>query len=212
MVDFIAVTISIKSKIIFRQPPLSVVSNIFELPFSKGVWLSCFALMTVYWVSMMAVCFCMSVEYFTPLESLLYIVGSMCQRGSELIPHHNGTRFLMFSMQLTAFFIVTSYSASIVALLQSPSRAISSVADLARSPLSAGVMDTIYGRVYYAEAHDPGVKELYLKKIKPYGEKSFIEADEGIARVKNELFAFEVSYKRNNFCRFPNDNIQLFFL
>ncbi|XP_035785194.1 ionotropic receptor 75a-like [Anopheles albimanus] len=52
-------------------------------------------------------------------------------------------------------------------------------------------MDTIYGRVYYTEAQDPEVKELFLKKIKPYGEKSFIEADEGIARVKNGLFAFE---------------------
>ncbi|XP_052895801.1 ionotropic receptor 75a-like [Anopheles moucheti] len=189
--DFMIVTLIIKSSIIFRQPPLSIVANIFELPFSVGVWACCFAMMAIYWVSMLAFRYLGHAEEFTPIETLVYIFGTMCQRGYDMVPHFNGTRLLMFSLQLTSFFIVTSYSASIVALLQSPSRAIVSVGDLVRSPLKAGVMDTSYGRVYYQETQDPEVQDLYRKKIKPHGDKAFMEAGEGIARVKQELYAFE---------------------
>uniref|UniRef100_A0A182IYW2 Ionotropic glutamate receptor C-terminal domain-containing protein n=1 Tax=Anopheles atroparvus TaxID=41427 RepID=A0A182IYW2_ANOAO len=189
--DFMVVTLIIRSSIIFRQPPLSVVSNIFELPFSVGVWYSCVALMAVYWISMVALRCFGRVEQYSPIESLMYLIGIMCQRGSDLAPHFNGTRLLMFSFQLTSFFIITSYSASIFALLQSPSRAITTVADLVRSPLKAGVMDTSYGRVYYQETQDPDVQELYRRKIRPYGEWSFIQPEDGIARVKNEMYAFE---------------------
>uniref|UniRef100_A0A182PGB3 Ionotropic glutamate receptor C-terminal domain-containing protein n=1 Tax=Anopheles epiroticus TaxID=199890 RepID=A0A182PGB3_9DIPT len=189
--DFMIVTLIIKSSIIFRQPPLSIVANIFELPFSVGVWACCFGLMAIYWVSMIAIRYLANGERFTPIESLVYIIGTMCQRGSDFVPQFNGTRLLMFSLQLTSFFILTSYSASIVALLQSPSRAIETVGDLVRSPLKAGVMDTSYGRVYYQETLDPDVQDLYRKKIKPHGEKAFMEANEGIARVEHELFAYE---------------------
>uniref|UniRef100_A0A182WM32 Ionotropic glutamate receptor C-terminal domain-containing protein n=1 Tax=Anopheles minimus TaxID=112268 RepID=A0A182WM32_9DIPT len=191
VVDFMIVTLIIKSSIIFRQPPLSIVANIFELPFSVGVWACCLGLMAIYWVSMLAVRYLVKAEQFTPIESLVYIFGTMCQRASDVVPHFNGTRLLMFSLQLTSFFILTSYSASIVALLQSPSRAIVSVGDLVRSPLKAGVMDTSYGRVYYQETQDPDVQDLYRKKIKPHGEKAFIEPNEGIARVQQEMYAYE---------------------
>ncbi|EAA10453.4 AGAP004969-PA [Anopheles gambiae str. PEST] len=189
--DFMIVTLIIKSSIIFRQPPLSIVANIFELPFSVGVWACCFALMAIYWMTMIAIRQLTSGERFGAIESLVYIIGTMCQRGCDIVPQFNGTRLLMFSLQLTSFFILTSYSASIVALLQSPSRAIASVGDLVRSPLKAGVMDTSYGRVYYQETQDPDVQELYRKKIKPHGEKAFLEPNEGIGRVKQEMYAYE---------------------
>ncbi|XP_050072691.1 ionotropic receptor 75a-like [Anopheles maculipalpis] len=192
VVDFMIVTLIIRSSIIFRQPPLSIVANIFELPFSVGVWACCFGLMAIYWIAMLMIRYLANGERFTPIESLVFIFGTMCQRGFEMMPpHFNGTRLLMFSLQLTSFFIITSYSASIVALLQSPSRAITSVGDLVRSPLKAGVMDSSYGRVYYQESQDPDVQDLYRKKIKSHGEKGFMEPNEGIARVRQEMFAFE---------------------
>ncbi|XP_049297019.1 ionotropic receptor 75a-like [Anopheles funestus] len=191
VVDFMIVTLIIKSSIIFRQPPLSIVANIFELPFSVGVWACCFGLMAIYWIAMVVIRYLTKGEKFTPIESLVYIFGTMCQRGYDVVPHFNGTRLLMFSLQLTSFFIITSYSASIVALLQSPSRAIVSVGDLVRSPLKAGVMDTSYGRVYYQETQDPDVQDLYRRKIKPHGERAFMEPTEGIGRVKQEMYAFE---------------------
>uniref|UniRef100_A0A182JPH8 Ionotropic glutamate receptor C-terminal domain-containing protein n=1 Tax=Anopheles christyi TaxID=43041 RepID=A0A182JPH8_9DIPT len=191
VVDFMIVTLIIKSSIIFRQPPLSIVANIFELPFSVGVWACCFGLMAIYWISMNAIRRLTRGERFGAIESLVYIIGTMCQRGHDVVPHFNGTRLLMFSLQLTSFFILTSYSASIVALLQSPSQAIASVGDLVRSPLKAGVMDTSYGRVYYQETQDPDVQDLYRKKIKPHGDRAFMEPNEGIARVKQEMYAYE---------------------
>lgn len=41
IIDFTSSAIKIKARIIFRQPPLPTVSNVFVMPFSSGVWLAC---------------------------------------------------------------------------------------------------------------------------------------------------------------------------
>ncbi|XP_058827986.1 glutamate receptor ionotropic, kainate glr-3-like [Topomyia yanbarensis] len=192
VVDYTIVTLLIETSIIFKQPPLSVVSNIFELPFSVGVWLSCFAFVFIYWLALMFFRIVTKTEPFTPMESLTFIIGTMCQQGYDLLPHFNAAKLLFFFAKLASFFIFTSYSASIVALLQSPSKAINSVSDLTVSPLKAGAMDTVYGWVYFNESKDPGVQALFRRKIKPQGKRAFIEADVGMRRVKDELYAFQV--------------------
>ncbi|XP_055529432.1 uncharacterized protein LOC129721183 [Wyeomyia smithii] len=192
VVDYTIVTLIIKSSIIFKQPPLSVVSNIFKLPFSVGVWLCCLGFVVIYWLTLIAFRAITKTEPFTPLESLTFIIGTMCQQGYDLPPHFNAAKLLFFFAKLASFFIFTSYSASIVALLQSPSRAINSVADLAVSPLKAGAMDTVYGWVYYNESKDPAVQALFRKKIRPQGKKAFTEANVGMRRVKDELYAFQI--------------------
>lgn len=202
VVDYTIVTLIIKSSIIFKQPPLSVVSNIFELPFSIGVWLSCFGFVIIYWLALMIFRAITKTEPFTPMESLTFIIGTMCQQGYDLLPHFNAAKLLFFFAKLASFFIFTSYSASIVALLQSPSRAINSVADLAVSPLKAGAMDTVYGWVYYNESKDPAVQALFRKKIRPQGKRAFTEADVGMRRVKNELYAFQVCIYRTSYLVF----------
>ncbi|XP_038117043.1 uncharacterized protein LOC6043801 [Culex quinquefasciatus] len=149
----------VKSSIIFKQPPLSLITK---------------------------------TEPFTVQESLYYMIGTICQQNVELMPHFNSAKLMFFFAHLTSFFIFTSYSASIVALLQSPSRAITTVADLAASPFKAGSMDAIYAFVYFNESKDPAVKELFQKKMKPLGKKAFTEADVGMRRVRDEFYAFSV--------------------
>ncbi|XP_055623364.1 uncharacterized protein LOC129766793 [Toxorhynchites rutilus septentrionalis] len=192
VVDFTIVTLIIKTGIFFKQPPLSLVSNIFELPFSVGVWFSCCGFVIIYWLSLMVFKVISKSEPFTPIESLIFMIGTMCQQSYALLTHFNGTKLLFFFAKLASFFIFTSYSASIVALLQSPSRAIMSVTDLTASPLKVGAMDTVYGWVYFNESKDPAVQKLFRKKITPQGKAAFTEADVGMGRVKNELYAFQV--------------------
>lgn len=59
-------------------------------------------------------------------------------------------RMVMFSTLLAALFAFTSYSAKIVAILQTPSDAIQTIDDLTRSPMTLGVQETTYKRVYFA--------------------------------------------------------------
>ncbi|XP_055604326.1 glutamate receptor ionotropic, kainate glr-3-like [Uranotaenia lowii] len=191
VVDYTIVTLVIKTSFVFKQPPLSLVSNIFELPFSIGVWVSCVGFVMIYWVGLMLFRAITKTERFTPLDSLMYIVGTLCQQNLELFPKYEGAKILLFWVQLANFFIFTSYSASIVALLQSPSRSITSMADLASSPLKAGAQDVVYAWVYLNESKDPAVQSLFRKKIKPFGTKAFTEAEVGMKRVKDELYAYQ---------------------
>lgn len=199
VVDFTIVTFVIKTSIIFRQPPLSLLTNIFELPFSVGVWICCFAFTIVYWISFILLRAITKLEPFTPIESLIFMIATMCQQSHQLIPHYNGAQLLVFCAKLASFFIYTSYSASIVALLQSPSRAITSVSDLTASPLKIGLMETAYGWRYYNESKQISVQELFRKKIEPQDRKVFVEADDGMKRVKNELYAFQVGLSYDSF-------------
>lgn len=192
VIDFTIVTQLLKTCVIFKQPPLSLVSNIFELPFSGEVWLSCLGFIFVCWITMISFRFISRMATLTPADSLTFIIGTMCQQSIELFSYFDSPKFLFFTAKLASFFIFTAYSATIVALLQSPSRAITSVADLTASPLKVGAMETVYVWVYFSESKDPDVQKLFRKKIKPYGKKSLIEAEVGMKRVKDELYAFQV--------------------
>nr|XP_019531056.2 uncharacterized protein LOC109402795 [Aedes albopictus] len=190
--DFTIVTLLLKTCVIFKQPPLSLVSNIFELPFSGEVWLSCLGFILICWVIMMSFRFYSKQELLTPGDALTFIIGTMCQQDIYLTAHFNSTKFLFFVAKLASFFIFTAYSATIIALLQSPSRAITSIDDLTASPLKVGAMETVYIWVYFTEAKDVQVQKLFRKKIKPFGKESLIEPDVGMQRVRDELYAFQV--------------------
>lgn len=93
---------------------------------------------------------------------------------------------------LATLAIFTSYSASIVALLQSPSTFIKSLDDLIASPLSVGMHEAGYAR-FIVRANYSGVSELYAKKVQPHGNAGWIyDPYVGIERVRTELFAFQV--------------------
>lgn len=93
---------------------------------------------------------------------------------------------------LATLAIFTSYSASIVALLQSPSTFIKSLDDLIASPLRVGMHEAGYAR-FIVRANFSGVSELYAKKVQPQGNAGWIyDPFVGIERVRTELFAFQV--------------------
>lgn len=128
----------------------------------------------------------------TSFDVATFIFGAICQQGTHLhIPTTSG-RFVVLTTFLTTLALFTSYSASIVALLQSPINFITTIDDLITSPLTVGMH-----RVEYAQnivhANNSGVMKLYNEKVLPQDEKGWIDDPVvGIERIRTELFAFQV--------------------
>lgn len=121
-----------------------------------------------------------------------FIWGAVCQQGTHLyIPTTSG-RIVVLTAFLTTLALFTSYSASIVALLQSPSNFIKSIDDLIKSPLKVGMHEAGYAR-FIVRSNYSGVSEVYNKKVLPQGENGWIyDPFVGVERVRTEFFAFQV--------------------
>ncbi|XP_054261628.1 glutamate receptor ionotropic, kainate glr-3-like [Macrosteles quadrilineatus] len=200
VVDFTAETYHIRTTIMFRQPSLSSVSNIFLLPFATDVWVCCFTYCIL-------VIFIFSIEIVASrhfgggppmmgntgfMDIVTLVLGCVCQQGSHIIPEKMSGRVTLFFLSLTSLFFFTSYSANIVALLQSPSSALATLTDLVNSPLFIGIQDLQYNRIYFKESNDPATRMLYEKKVKPFGQTAYYKPEEGIRKVRKDLFAFNV--------------------
>lgn len=121
-----------------------------------------------------------------------FIWGAVCQQGTHLLIPTTSGRFVVVTTFLATLALFTSYSASIVALLQSPSNFITSIDDLIASPLKVAIHQSGYAR-YIMRANYTGVSELYAKKVQPQGESGWIyDPFIGVERVRTELFAFQV--------------------
>lgn len=116
---------------------------------------------------------------------------------------------------IAALSLYASYTANIVALLQSTARTINTVEDLLNSPLKVGVYDIVYNRYYFKvilfsnvttlvrasifsyeisqAMQDPVRKKFYENLI--MGKKNiWMNLEEGIQRVRKGLFAFHVEF------------------
>lgn len=78
------------------------------------------------------------------------IFGAVCQQGSAITPRSAAGRIIMAVAFTILMFLYTSYSANIVALLQSPSTRIKTLNDLYESRLEIGVDDTVFNRYYFS--------------------------------------------------------------
>lgn len=187
---------SSSTPIVFRQPPLSAVANIFVLPLSSTVWKCTFGLLMVIFV--ITVC-----QFFHPhLRTALsfmdigtFVMGAFCQQGTYLSQTFSNTsgRAVILVTFLAALALFTSYSASIVALLQSPSAMIKSLEDLIASPLNVYIHEGGYTRFYLLKYNDSVIHNLYESKVQKLGTSAWIyDPFDGIERVRTQLIAFQV--------------------
>lgn len=193
-VEFTGNLFKTRTPLVYRQPPLSSISNIFVLPLSIRVWQCCFIILLVVLLIMMC-------QLLHPvLRSQLsffdvttFLWGAVCQQGTHLnIPTTSG-RFVVITTFLATLALFTSYSASIVALLQSPSNFIKTIDDLIASPLKVGAHDSAYTRFYLMHNNDSVASRIFETKLRPFGEKAWIyDAFAGIERVRTDLFAYQV--------------------
>ncbi|XP_026833734.1 uncharacterized protein LOC6544991 isoform X2 [Drosophila erecta] len=193
LVDFVAETYRVRAGIMFRQPPLSAVANIFAMPFENDVWVSILMLLIITTVVLVLELF------FSPhnhdmsyMDTLNFVWGAMCQQGFYVEVRNRSARIIVFTTFVAALFLFTSFSANIVALLQSPSDAIQSLSDLGQSPLEIGVQDTQYNKIYFTESTDPVTKNLYHKKIASKGENIYMRPLLGMEKMRTGLFAYQV--------------------
>ncbi|XP_037955181.1 glutamate receptor ionotropic, kainate 1 [Teleopsis dalmanni] len=193
LVDFVAETFRIRAGIMFRQPPLSAVKNIFALPFEIDVWISIFMLMVfVAFVLAMELMFSPYVHDMDYGDCVVFVWGAMCQQSFYVNLGNRSARVIIFTTFVATVFLFTSFSANIVALLQSPSEAIHTLSDLSQSPLEIGVQDTVYNKIYFNESTDPITNRLYHKKIAPKGENIYMRPLIGMEKMRTGLFAYQV--------------------
>lgn len=95
----------------------------------------------------------------------LLAIGALCQQGSSAIPYSLPGRVVTILMFVGLMFLYTSYSANIVALLQSSSNSIKTLNDLLHSRLSVGVDDTVFNHFYFPVS-DMSIKQGTCKEAK----------------------------------------------
>lgn len=97
-----------------------------------------------------------------------------------------------YTLLLSALFIFTSYSANIVALLQSTTKSIRNVEDLLKFKIELGVEDISYSRFYFPRQTDPIKKQIYEKKIANKNDKfeRFYNISYGIRRMQTVNILF----------------------
>nr|QLI62109.1 ionotropic receptor 75a2 [Streltzoviella insularis] len=194
-------------KFVFREPPLSYQNNLYLLPFKLNVWL-CIA------AFVMILAFILYVNAFWETQKsksndkdkldnttlkpnvsdiAIFVISAMSQQGSAMELKGTLGRVVTFILFLTFLFLYTSYSASIVALLQSSSKQIRTLSDLLHSKLELGVEDTPYNRYYFSTAKDP-VRKAISQKIAPPGSKpNFLNLEDGIKKLQKRPFAFNMN-------------------
>ncbi|CAK1549296.1 unnamed protein product [Leptosia nina] len=193
-------TVELVGAFMFRQPAQSAVSNVFLLPFSRGVWAAAGAVFLGAGLLLATLGFIVRYRALpddcgprlTLGETITFAIGAVCQQGSDLAPQIMSARILMLFTLLSSVFAFTSYSAKIVSILQAPSNAIQTIDDLSRSPMAMGVQETTYKKVYFAESTEPATQRLYKRKLQPLGEGAYLSVVDGIARMRTGLFAFQV--------------------
>lgn len=155
--DFLSLTLPTEIKFIFRQPPLSHVSNIFTLPFSTTVWISLCGLV----ILSVVVIYVLKLwehkrgigknkrEKVTVSDSVMVALGAICQQGTVYEPMSDNGKLVTFLIFFVLMFVYVAYSAYIVVLLQASSSQIRTLRDLLDSNMDMGVHDIAYNRYYF---------------------------------------------------------------
>ncbi|RZC40438.1 glutamate receptor, partial [Asbolus verrucosus] len=208
IIDYIAMTTPTRSKFIFREPKLSYVTDVFTLPFDGFVWASiCGLFVAIAVVLLVVVKWEWKKQKFVEVknesneseihnswvEVVFITFGALCQQGSSSVPYSFPGRITLIFLYISFMFLYTSYSANIVALLQSSSNSIQTLQDILHSRLDVGVHDTVFNHFYFPNASEPVRKAIYFEKVAPPGQKpKFYSIEEGIRRMRKGLFAFHV--------------------
>nr|AOG12844.1 ionotropic receptor [Eogystia hippophaecolus] len=202
IVDYISSPTPTRSKFVFQQPKLSYENNLFLLSFRSTVWYSTLGLVILLFLALFVVAMWerkrdqlkeKDADILRPslADVALLIFGAACQQGSPVELKSSLGRVVMLILFLTLMFLYTSYSANIVALLQSSSSQIRTLEDLLHSRIKFGVHDTVFNRYYFSTATEPIRKAIYQTKIAPPGTKpQFMTMQEGVKKMQQVNYLY----------------------
>lgn len=78
-----------------------------------------------------------------------------------------------------------------MALLQTPTNAIRTIADLLNPAIEIGVQDTPYNRFYFAAATEWSRKKLFETRVEPpNAPNAYMNLTYGVSRMRQGMFAF----------------------
>ncbi|EFN88144.1 Glutamate receptor delta-2 subunit [Harpegnathos saltator] len=207
VVQYVQLYTGTRSAFVFRRPLLSTVKNIFVLPFQRNVWLAiavflllvfCLLYLSMKWEHSRGAS-PESASYWSQFNSgkpavgdnFLVLLGAFAQQGYAYEPYKVSTRIVTLMLLVASLSLYAAYTANIVGLLQSTTDSIRTLSDLLRSPLKLGAQDVVYSHHYFKAFRDPVRKAILEQRIEPKGRKpNWMTMDEGVRRVRNELFAF----------------------
>ncbi|XP_031622981.1 uncharacterized protein LOC116340566 [Contarinia nasturtii] len=193
-VEFAGDIFTPRTPLLFRQPPLHSMANIFLLPLEIDVWICILTMLFIIFIvmSLQLMHPILKSMSITSFDVATFILGALCQQGTHLsIPTASG-RFVVMTTFLATLALFTSYSATIVAILQNPTNFIKNLDNLIKSPLKVGMYQTDYTRSI-VDSNYSGVMEVYVKKVLPEGANGWInDSFVGIEKVRSELFGFQV--------------------
>lgn len=205
VIEYIACTSQTRSKFVFRSPKLSYTDNVFLLPFDGRVWASLGAMVII---ASFVLFIASRAEWTSKIiqetndptilrpsfyETFFVLFCAFCQQGSFSLPISFGSRLITMISFTALMFMYASYSANIVALLQSPSSKIKTLDDLYASRIKMGVDDTVFNHYYFAHAEERVRKAIYTDKIKRKdGSENFYSLSDGVSMVRDGLFAFHM--------------------
>lgn len=162
LVEYVSMVTPTRSKFVFRSPKLSFTEDVFVLPFDVLVWYSIVGLIIV----SSTILFCTSwletnsrahefrVDSNSSFwEMLTLTLGAACQQGTSVNIKNTAGKMITFIIFLALMFLYVSYSAAIVALLQSPSNKIKSLEDLLYSRLKMGADDNVFNHYYFSVSY-----------------------------------------------------------
>ncbi|KAL4712300.1 hypothetical protein ACJJTC_004062 [Scirpophaga incertulas] len=207
IVDYIASPTPTRSKFVFQQPKLSYENNLFLLSFRTSVWYSSSALLLLLLLALFVVAIWEWKKHSNEIlrnenssilrpnvaDVVILIFGAVCQQGSPTELKGSLGRVVMLILFISLMFLYTSYSANIVALLQSSSSQIHTLDDLLHSRLKFGVHETVFNKYYFSTATEPVRKAIYDKKIAPPGTTPrFMSMEDGVKKMRKGLFAFHM--------------------
>lgn len=186
VVEYMSVGLESWTKIVFRAPKLSYTTNVYLLPFERGVWGAAIIL----FIAMTFLLLLSArgewnillvkaergevmdspdvVKSLRPrlIDIVFVIFSAICNQGSSYNPLSVGGRIILLSCLVMVVCLFVSYCAFIVVLLQSPATNIQNAQDLLNSRIQIGCEDTIYNRFWLkVNANELGVGwvELILK-------------------------------------------------
>lgn len=189
--DYLSYSVKTGTQIVFRAPKLSYTTNVFLLPFDRTVW-GCAVLLILSVMGLLMAATWSEWHVLVPAKAMqpsremlpvqfsdicFLIVGSILVQGSPASPRSTAGRIATIFCLIFIVCLYVSYSAFIVALLQSPSNNIRTIKDLFDSNMQVGNENTAYSRFWvqvsgvYFVFH---VKASNRKKYQAHAPNNFI--------------------------------------